>query len=134
MPDIKKQYGVIPFFKDGDSYRLILVTSRTNKYWIFPKGNVIKGKDKHASAEQEAFEEAGITGRIKKSKAYVIDFSQGGQTVRLTLFPMAVESIATKWPEMRERKRKIVSPKKAREMMCFDLLKKCLRKWEKDFL
>lgn len=134
MPEIKKQYGVIPFFKEGDTCRLMLVTSRTNKYWIFPKGNLIKGKDKYESAEREAFEEAGVEGRIKKNKSYVIEFSRGGGTVRLKLFPMEVTKILTKWPEMRERKRKMVSPKKAREMLDFELLKKCLKKWQKDFL
>ena len=134
MPDIKKQYGVIPFFKDGDTYRLILVTSRNNGFWIFPKGNLISGKNKYESAEREAFEEAGIRGRLKKNRCYVIEFSRGGERVRLKLFPMKVTKIVKKWPEMKERDRKIVSPKKARDMVRFKLLKKCLRKWEDDFL
>ena len=42
----------------------MLVTSRTTKRWIIPKGWPLDGKPLHATAAQEAREEAGLVGKI----------------------------------------------------------------------
>ncbi len=48
---------------DG-SIEVLLVTSRTTQRWIVPKGWRIKGLKDHEAAAREAFEEAGVVGRI----------------------------------------------------------------------
>lgn len=43
---------------------MLLVTSRTRRRWILPKGKIARGLMASCSAECEAYEEAGVTGRI----------------------------------------------------------------------
>ena len=57
------QYGVIPVRPAADGgVEILLITSRDTKRWVVPRGNPIPGKSPVASAAQEAFEEAGISG------------------------------------------------------------------------
>ena len=43
---------------------ILLVTTRQTKRWIVPKGWPIKGLKPAKSAAREAFEEAGVRGRV----------------------------------------------------------------------
>jgi 8-oxo-dGTP pyrophosphatase MutT (NUDIX family) len=47
---------------------VLVVTSRESGRWIIPKGWPIKGKKPHEVAAIEAFEEAGVRGKIKKKR------------------------------------------------------------------
>lgn len=133
--DVKKQYGVIPYLngkKNGQ--KIVLVTSKTNGYWIFPKGNLVKKKNKFQSAAQEAFEEAGVRGKINEDISYTIEFQHSETTHKITLFPMKVETVLDEWPEMNDRKRKVVSVSKAMDLITLDDLRNCLISWQEDFL
>ncbi|UXN74919.1 hypothetical protein N8D56_08005 [Devosia sp. A8/3-2] len=44
---------------------ILLVTSRTSRHWLLPKGWLVRGKSAMESAEIEAFEEAGVQGKIR---------------------------------------------------------------------
>ena len=46
---------------------VLLLTSRDTGRWVIPKGWPMGGKKAHAVAEQEAFEEAGVRGKVKKT-------------------------------------------------------------------
>ncbi|MDF7801240.1 NUDIX hydrolase [Pontiellaceae bacterium B1224] len=133
MSRLSKQYGVIPFVRKNGQYKLVLVTSRTNGYWIFPKGNPVKGKDKYESAIQEAFEEAGVKGALKMKHSYSVTIPRKGSSVELELFPMEVSKLYQHWPEKKERKRRVVSLRKAEKLLSFDELIKCEKKWTADF-
>lgn len=133
--DVKKQFGVIPYIRSkngGDQGKLIIITSRISGYWIFPKGNPMKKKDAFQVAEQEAWEEAGIRGVIEKKRAYTTEFKQNHCAYRLTLYPMEVKEILDQWPEMAERKRKIVSREKALTLITLSGFKSCLEQWLAD--
>ena len=54
-----RQVAALPFRQDEDGVHLLMVTSRTRKRWILPKGNPIKGLAPNKVAEVEALEEAG---------------------------------------------------------------------------
>lgn len=132
---VKRQYGVIPYINGKkNSPKIVLVTSKTNGYWIFPKGNLVKKKDKFQSATQEAFEEAGVHGILNEDLSYQIEF-QGAETKhQITLFSMKVETLLDEWPEMNDRKRKVVSVSKAMELISLDDLRDCLKNWQEDHL
>ena len=49
--------------EDGD-VKLLMVTSLTRGRWVFPKGTLKKGEGKLKGCRREAFEEAGIKGKI----------------------------------------------------------------------
>jgi len=67
----------------------------------------------HVSAAIEAYEEAGVRGRVHpvplgnyrhvKSPS---DFSAGGEVVEVILFPLEVQAISEQWPEMNFRERR----------------------------
>ncbi|MGL1930491.1 MAG: NUDIX hydrolase [Desulfotalea sp.] len=129
----KKQFGVIPYIETDDKIKVILITSRTNSFWIFPKGNLMRKKDEFASAEQEAWEEAGVKGKIDKKHPYLFSYQLNDQQHKLTLYPMKVESILDEWPEKCDRKRKTVSIKKALELVEIEAFTNCLLAFKKDF-
>jgi 8-oxo-dGTP pyrophosphatase MutT (NUDIX family) len=64
-PPTRVQYGALPYRLDDDgSVEVLLVTSRETKRWIIPKGWPIKGLKPSKAAAREAYEEAGVRGRI----------------------------------------------------------------------
>ncbi len=69
------------------------------------------------AAAQEAWEEAGVTGkavdRCLGVFAYVKPLSDNPAPVVVMVYPVAVTEVHDKWPEKSERRRKWYSPKKA---------------------
>ena len=130
---VKTQYGVIPYTNKKKSPKIILITSRTNGYWIFPKGNPMKKKTFFQSAAVEAYEEAGVRGTVNKKASYTIKFRHQNIDHKIVLFPMKIETLLDEWPERKERKRKVVSVEKALKMIELTSLQNCLKKWHHDF-
>jgi ADP-ribose pyrophosphatase YjhB (NUDIX family) len=62
---VRAQYGALPYrFTVDAALEILLVTTRQTKRWIVPKGWPIKGLKPAKSAAREAFEEAGVWGRV----------------------------------------------------------------------
>lgn len=127
----KQQYGVVPYFKDGNKTRIVMVTSRTHRQWIFPKGGKISDLSKRKSAMQEALEEAGLKGKVDKGAEFTTTIIRNGDKIDLTLYPMQVEKMSDKWDEMHQRKRIIISPKKARKLVTCKGMSKSIKQWLK---
>jgi len=88
---------------------VLLVTSRATKRWIIPKGWPIKGLKPAEAAAREAFEEAGVRGRVGRAIGdYVYDkYSESREEVapcKVRVFPLVVTRQLKDWPEARERK------------------------------
>ena len=99
-----------------------MITSRKTGRWIIPKGWPQKELRCHELAELEAFEEAGLRGRIGKkavgSFRYIKRMDDGsGVECDVTVFPLQVESRAKVWPEQDERKAIWVEPKAAAKLV-----------------
>jgi 8-oxo-dGTP pyrophosphatase MutT (NUDIX family) len=63
---LRVQYGALPYRITQDAaLEILLVTTRGTRRWIVPKGWPIRRLSPAKSAAREAFEEAGITGRIR---------------------------------------------------------------------
>jgi len=56
----EQSYGVIPVYKDGGSYEVLLVRSKKYGHWGFPKGHHREGEQPVATARRELAEETGI--------------------------------------------------------------------------
>ncbi len=123
------QVGVCPVTEDG---KLVLITSRGSGYWIFPKGKVEKGREDFDVAEDEAYEEAGILGDVgKEYQSFPVCSSK---SLKLHLYPMRVKMLLSRWPEVDERERRVVSYHKARDLLSGDLseaLKAMWKEWLK---
>src|ERR1700694_452953 len=61
------QYAALPYRAKGKSeLEIMLVTSRGSRRWIIPKGWPKRGIPPHDTAATEAFEEAGVVGKVSK--------------------------------------------------------------------
>ena len=58
------QACVVPYRRRDERIEFCLITSLKKKRWIFPKGIVDPGETVEEAALKEAFEEAGLHGRI----------------------------------------------------------------------
>jgi 8-oxo-dGTP pyrophosphatase MutT (NUDIX family) len=103
------QYAALPYRTDDRSgLEVLLVTTRTAGRWILPKGWPVAGKLPHATAAQEAHEEAGLIGRVKRqaigSYSYAKRMKNGSEIdCEVHVFPMEVTGQARRWPEKGER-------------------------------
>jgi len=107
----RSQFAALPWRRDAaGEVEVMLITSRETRRWVIPKGWPIKGKTSRKSAAQEAFEEAGIRGKISKRPigAYAYDkrLKNGRlQHVRVAVFGLQVESEAAAYPELGQREK-----------------------------
>ncbi|WP_259131416.1 MULTISPECIES: NUDIX hydrolase [unclassified Rhizobium] len=64
----RQQFAAICFrYKaDRQTIEILMVTSRDSGRWIIPKGWPIEGKEPYKTAAIEAFEEAGVRGKVRK--------------------------------------------------------------------
>lgn len=131
---MQKQYGAIPFVRGEKGIDVVLITS-ANGYWIFPKGQYEKDLGKSGTAEQEAYEEAGIKGLLLKKNVYRAKvYIKSGELVDLTLYALEVRTLSKKWKEDYRRERRVISIAKAKKLITSDQLINCLEKFERDFV
>jgi 8-oxo-dGTP pyrophosphatase MutT (NUDIX family) len=99
--DVIRQAAAIPL-RDG---LVCVVTSRSGKRWVVPKGCLEPGKTSGEIALQEAWEEAGLTGALEPEPIGSYLYTKTGFTYHVTVFVMLVTDVAEDWPEsmMRER-------------------------------
>ncbi|GJD94401.1 NUDIX hydrolase [Methylobacterium iners] len=108
----RNQVAALPFRLDADGRpEILLVTSRETKRWIIPKGWPMRGRKDHRAAEQEAYEEAGLKGRVAKKAVghYRYDkLLSDGSTVACSVevYPMKVRQERKRWPEAAQRDRR----------------------------
>jgi 8-oxo-dGTP pyrophosphatase MutT (NUDIX family) len=118
MDKLAIQSGIIPYRLERDVLQVLLITTRKTGRWVIPKGNIGKGHNARQAAEQEAYEEAGVSGDVEKvplgSYTYGKVLKDG--TTRPTVvevFTMHVLNEAKVWPEMAERRSEWMEPKEA---------------------
>lgn len=116
----KIQYAALPYRKSDGGLEVMLITSRETKRWVLPKGWPMKGKKPYEAAAQEAFEEAGLKGQVRRKAtgAYRYDkrLKNGAEKpVEVQVFPMRVEKERDEWPEKDERTRQWFAPADAAE-------------------
>ena len=86
---------------------------------MLPKGYAIAGKNGWESAQQEALEEAGVTGRVGSKPLGRYEYDKDSDNTRraITLYPLKVTRELERWPEECERDRMWVklsdAPKRA---------------------
>ena len=96
-----------------------MLTTRQTRSWIIPKGWPIRGLSPGKSAAREAWEEAGVRGRISAKPvgafAYnkALDETGASVTCEVKVFSLRVERQSETWPEVDERIVQWVEPEKA---------------------
>lgn len=116
---------------------VLMVKSLERGRWIIPKGWPMGGKTLAEAAATEAWEEAGVTGRLNPQSIGHYHYSKrqtGGLMLycRAEVFEIAVESLADEFPESDKRKRFWVTPSQAAQKVHEPELKAILRAFSND--
>jgi len=116
------QYGVLPYRVDAEGkLEILLITSRERGRWVVPKGNPIPFLLNYESAAREAFEEAGVEGRIATMPIGSYRYEKrrqgggGAAPAIVNLYPLLVTRQADAWPERGQRSLRWFSPAEAAE-------------------
>lgn len=103
------QAGVIAYRGERGQREILLITSRETHRWIIPKGNIGRGKTARKAAKLEAFEEAGLRGKID-SEIPIGFYTYFKRRRDETTYPVSVEVFLMhadrqrkKWPEKGKR-------------------------------
>jgi len=110
------QSAVIPYRNKKD-LEILLITSLGTGRWVLPKGHVEDEMSPRESAIKEAFEEAGINGKVPDKKLgdylYRKEDEIDGPTYKVDVYAMRVTYELEIWPEDSQRKREWMSAEKA---------------------
>jgi 8-oxo-dGTP pyrophosphatase MutT (NUDIX family) len=101
LPTRILQAGAIPLREN----KICLVTSKSGRRWVIPKGCLEPGKTKAEIALQEAWEEAGLVGILQPQPVGSYLYEKYGNTYHVTVFLMEVTTVAQEWPESQIRQR-----------------------------
>lgn len=140
-PSILTEAGKFPVLPQSAAlcYRIrcgepevLLITTRGSGRWIIPKGRMIDGLSGAETATQEAWEEAGVTGRCEKRCVGRFSFmkqrrDQGRVVCLVDVYTLRVQGITDRFPEADERRRKWMAPEMAARAVSIDELSALFR-------
>ena len=131
------QYAALPYRANGKSkLEIMLVTSRGTRRWIIPKGWPKRGKSPYDTAAKEAFEEAGVVGKVSRrpigSYPYDKILETGDKaSCRVDVFALRVTRQRKRWPEKLERQVRWYPPAEAARFVRDPHLRRIIRKFTK---
>jgi 8-oxo-dGTP pyrophosphatase MutT (NUDIX family) len=117
------QVAALVFKRTAKGIKVLIVTSRRSKRWIIPKGWPIKGKSLADTAGTEAWEEAGFTNPLAPpleigTFRYEKQLTSGVPIpITVHIFALETDELAKKFPEKGQRRRKWVTPKRAKALL-----------------
>ena len=118
---VRTQFGALPYrVKDG-KFQILLITTRGTGRWIIPKGWPMDGETPAGSAATEAYEEAGVEGKLSHEVLGFYAYNKAHEGEQLpcvvAVFPLKVTKQHKSFPEKGQRRRKWVTQKKAAQMV-----------------
>jgi phosphohistidine phosphatase len=101
----RDQAGVIPFRHKRNGIEICLIRDKGGKKWKIPKGFVDSGETVRQTALKEAWEEAGLRGRLVGESIGSYKYAKWNLDLTVAVFLMEVKKAADEWEEsgMRER-------------------------------
>jgi len=122
----------------GDRVRVMIITSRGGKGWVFPKGGWELDEEVEGAAARETVEEAGVRGVLSGSPVGVFSFHSGKQERRRQadkgeciahMFALEVREVLGSWPEGKERRRLWCAPQDAFDLLRHPWMKRAMADW-----
>lgn len=112
------QSSVIPYRISDGRVEILIISSSKKKHWVIPKGIADPGRSLQESARKEAWEEAGIEGKIDDQAVGSYTYPKWGATCTVSVYPMAVERELPEheWEE-RHRGRRWVAASEAEKLL-----------------
>lgn len=117
VPNPNSHACAIPFRIVGGRIEVCIVTTMRKQRWVFPKGYVELGETEAEAALKEAWEEAGLVGRIAGNSVGSYERRKLGTVCRVACYLMQVEQSQRAWSESRMRQRRWVPASAALEQL-----------------
>ncbi len=109
MPLFVRQAAALPI-REG---MVCMVTSRSGRRWVLPKGKIEAKQTPAEAAANEAWEEAGLTGEVLGGPVGGYEYEKWGQQYRVQVFVLNVDKDRANYPECGQRTREWVTPEEA---------------------
>nr|WP_093117014.1 NUDIX hydrolase [Salinihabitans flavidus] len=116
--DVRAQFGALVWRVRKGKTQILLITSRGRGRWIIPKGWPVDGATPARAAAAEAWEEAGVRGRVHGHPLGLYFYAKRRPGLDdlpclVMVYPVEAHRLETEFPEAGQRRRKWFSPKKA---------------------
>lgn len=128
----RKTIAALPYQITGNGeLRFLLITSRTTKRWIIPKGHREEADGSGSrTAAREASEEGGITGTLDKKSAGTYRARSGAFYSEIKVYGLHVTALSEEWQESYARERKWASKDEAASLVDEVDLRKIIQEFE----
>jgi 8-oxo-dGTP pyrophosphatase MutT (NUDIX family) len=97
--------------------RVCLVTAKSGWRWVVPKGKIETGQTARDAAQAEAWEEAGLLGKVSASPLGSYIYAKFENLYEVQVYRLDVITIRNKWPEFRRRDRQWYTPHEAANLI-----------------
>lgn len=105
----RKQVAALCWRMKKGTREVLLITSRETRRWVIPKGWPMEDLKDFNAAKTEAFEEAGVKGRVSRTPLGRFSYDkikrQGATRVAVTVYSLEIDDLLKSWPERLERRR-----------------------------
>lgn len=103
---IVQQAAAIPVRRARGQLQMCLIRRKGGKSWGIPKGLVESGDTLEETALNEAWEEAGLSGRLLGRALGSYEYEKWGKTLKVAVYVMEVQAQEKTWDEdvFRERR------------------------------
>jgi len=97
---------------------IVLVSNKSGSRWVIPKGHFEStDTDEAMRAGQEAWEEAGVRGLVSESALGRFTYTKHSRLFSVAVYRIEQCQLSDTWPESHLRKRILVSPAAALELV-----------------
>ena len=114
---LPQQAAAIPIRRRGEAVQVCLIRKRLAGSWGIPKGTVDSGETHESTALNEAWEEAGLRGRLVGDSLGTYKYEKYGRALTVMVFVMEVLEHHKDWIEAGIRERRWVSTDEAHVML-----------------
>ena len=132
LPEPRRQAAALVFRTSGQcGLEILLVNSRGTGRAVMPKGWLIAGEQGYQAAAREAYEEAGIQGKIDRTPIGNYEYrkkrADQDELVPVEVYPLKISRQRKKWPEQGCRKLRWLPPAEAANLVDEPMLAALIR-------
>ena len=133
--DVRTQFAALCYRVVKKKVKVLVISSRGTGRWIVPKGWPMDGKTPADAALQEAWEEAGVIGKVVSAPLGLYSYQKVQDDAPdfpcvAVVYAVKVKSLAKEFPEAGERRVKWVGRKKAARLVDEPELSRILRDFD----
>lgn len=137
--DVRSQFAALCYRVVKNRVEVLMITTRRSGRWIVPKGWPMDGMTPAECAAQEAWEEAGVRGHAHDHCLGLFSYNKILEPEAVLpcvamVYPIRAKSLARTYPEMKQRRRKWFSRKKAAGLVVEPELARILRDFDPKYL